>query len=225
MNTVHDYESMGWRNVQQTKPVLVESYEGTAIVQWYGNIERQLKEMLADTEKGRNFPYADKIREYLKVWRSNEITGSINRETVDILKSAADMLSVDNWNLSNYFSNLRDQLRKLVASEEQLPRDGGEGNDPMRGGGGGAGGSSPPMSPTFGAEEEPPGGGGGAGGDGLSASSDPNAMPGMPGDEGAVGADGMPPEGAPGEAGGEPGGDQAGDSDGAPPEEEPEITV
>lgn len=154
----HDYESYGHLDFNGRNPALLEAYSGTSIVQWYGNIERQLSGLLDDAEKGRNWPYADKVREFLRVWRDNEITGSLNRETLDILKSASDMLAVDPWNLKNYFSNLRDQLRKLVASEEELPRDMDmNANDPMKGGGGGGRGA-PPMSPDFGPQDEPPGG-------------------------------------------------------------------
>lgn len=159
MNTYHDYESMGTVDFNRVKPALLESYSGTAVVQWYGNIERQLHNMLIDQEKAKNYPYTDKIRKFLEIWRANEITGSINREVLEIIKSAADVLAVDNWNLANYFSNLRDQLRKLIASEEQLPRgmDLNQ-NEPMAGGMGGR--SAPPLSPSFGPEEEPPGAGG-----------------------------------------------------------------
>lgn len=196
MNTVHDYESMGRIRFDNREPELLETYSGTSIVQWHGKIERQLVNMLADAEKGRNFPYADKIREFLKIWRSNEISGSINRETLETLKSASDMLSVDTWNLASYFSSLRDQLRVLIASEEELPRgvDMNQ-NDPFAGAGGGGG--APPMSPAFGPEEEappgeeemPPGGGGGE-------VPPPGAEGGEPG-----GPEGVPPEqaGAPGE--------------------------
>lgn len=156
MNTLHDYESMGMLSFRLHRPVLLEAFAGTAVVGWHGKIERQLVNLLNDTEKGRNYTYADKIREFLKIWRANEITGSINRETLEVLKSAADILSVDHWDFSAYFGSLKDQLKILIASEEQLPRGTEEpGNDPFAGGGGGAG--APPMSPTFGPEEAPPG--------------------------------------------------------------------
>jgi hypothetical protein len=186
MNTVHDYESMGHIRFNNREPDLLETYSGTSIVQWHGKIERQLVNFLADAEKGRNYPYADKIREFLKIWRSNEINGSINRETLETLKSASDMLSVDTWDMASYFSSLRDQLRVLIASEEELPRgvDMNQ-NDPFAGGGGGGG--APPMSPAFGAEEEPPPGAEG------------EVPPGGP-----EGAGGAPPP--PGAEGGEPGG-------------------
>ena len=193
----HDYESFGYLNLRLPGPEpLHEAYAGTAIVGWHGRIETQLVNLLNDAVKGRNNPYADKLREFLKIWRANEITGSINRETIEILKSATDILGVDEWDMSNYFRSLRDSLKIIIASEEQLPRGAEEpGNEPMAGGGGGAGG--PPMSPDFGPEETPPGGAGGVpeempGGEGGS-------IPGeeMPGGE-LEGAPGAELEGAPG---------------------------
>ena len=143
MNSYHDYETMGYLNWALRHPEafnICEAFSGTKIVKWSGNIERQLVNMLEEAEKGRNYPYADKLREFLKIWRANEITGSINRETLEILKSAADILAVDQWDMSAYFGSLKDQLRILIASEEQLPRGMEEpGNEPMAGGGGGAG--------------------------------------------------------------------------------------
>lgn len=164
MNTIHDYESFIFLDFQARRPELLETYEGKSIVRWHGKIEGQLKNLLDDAEKGRNFPYADKLREFLKIWRGNEITGSINREVLDTLKAASDMLAVDSWDLSSYFRSLRDELRVLIASEEQLPRDVDMNqNDPMAGGGG-HGGGGPPMSPDFGPEDGAPGGEGGEGG-------------------------------------------------------------
>lgn len=152
MKTLHDYESFQFVGNQQ----LLEAWSGVSIVQWAGNIERQLTRMLEEQEGSRNFPYADKLREFLKIWRNNEITGSLNREVLEVLKSATDMLAVDAWNLNNYFSNLRDQLRKLLASEEQLPRVDMDQNDAARGPSAGGGGGMPPMSPEFGPEDTAP---------------------------------------------------------------------
>lgn len=172
MNTTHDFESLGYVNWNRLQPgdVLLEAYSGTAVVGWYGKIERQLMSLLADAEKSRNFPFSEKLRGYLKVWRDHELTGSINVEDLAPLESAADMLARDTWTLSSYFGSLRDNLRILKASEEQLPRGQDMGNEPLAGGGGGGiGGGGPPMSPTFGPEggmggEEGAGGAGGGGG-------------------------------------------------------------
>lgn len=224
MNTYHDYESMGFIDFRLHRPVVLEAFAGTAIVSWQGKIERQLVNLLSDAEKGRNYTYADKLREFLKIWRANEITGSINRETLEILKSAADILSVDSWNFSAYFGSLKDQLKVLIASEEQLPRGMEEpGNEPFAGGGGGGG--APPMSPSFGPQEEPPpgaeGGMGGAGGVGGGV---PGAPGGQPGEELPPGAE-MPPgeEIPPGEEeapGAEPGAPAPEDTDLERPEPE-----
>lgn len=156
MRAYHSYED--WGAARDSSLYLPEAYEGTAIVQWYGNIERQLSRMLEENEASRNFVYADKLRQFIKTWRENEITGSLNRDVLMILKTATEQLAVDTWNLGNYFSNLRDQLRKLIASEEQLPRVDAEPNNQMAGPGASAPRSStPPLTPEFGAEKEPPG--------------------------------------------------------------------
>lgn len=152
---VHDYESQAAYGNRLTQ-YIAEVYAGTDIVGWWGQIERQLVRMVDDAEKGRNWPYANKVRKYLDIWRDNEITGSMNRETIEVLKSGTEVLAVDSWNLANYFSTLRDQLRKLIASEEQLPRDMDmDANNPMSGMGGGRG--APPMSPSFGPQDDEPG--------------------------------------------------------------------
>lgn len=157
MSTFHDYESYGTLNLSTRQPVLLEQFSGAAVVGWHGKIERQLVNLLDDAEKGRNFVYGDKLREFLRIWRQNEITGSINRETLDTLKAASDVLAVDNWNLQSYFSSLRDQLRILVASEEELPRGIDMNQNDPGAGGPSMGGGAPPMSPEFGPEKDMPG--------------------------------------------------------------------
>lgn len=201
----YDYETMGYIDWRQRQPeALNEAFSGTAVVGWSGKIERQLVNMLQDAEKGRNYVYADKLREFLKIWRANEITGSLNRETIEILKAAADILAVDQWDMAAYFGSLKDQLKILIASEEQLPRGMEEpGNEPMAGGGGGGGGA-PPMNPAFGPGEEAPPGGAGAGG----VEGGPEGAAGAGGPEGAGAAPGEEPlpgeEEAPGAAPGAP---------------------
>jgi hypothetical protein len=201
MITLHSYESLA--HLDSNRWVL-EAFSGTSIVQWYGNIERQLTRMLEENEAARNFVYADKIRTFLKTWRENEITGSLNRDSIEILKSATEQLAVDPWNLGNYFSNLRDQLRKLLASEEQLPRVATEPSEKMGGPGGGAGlGSMPPLTPEFGAEKEAPVAGQ-AGAGGITPEEIAGAAGAAGGKEGAPGEEGEPNAGE-GAEGGPPG--------------------
>jgi hypothetical protein len=170
MKTFHDYESMSTvGQAENLQPVLLEAYSGASIVAWYGTIEDQLQRMLDDQEASRNFENADRIRAFLNTWRDNAITGSINIDELEPLKAASEQQASAKWPMRNYFSSLRNQLRKLIASEEELPR-GIDTNqvDPMAGG---LGRGAPPMSPDFGPEEEAPG--------------DLNAAEGEPGAKGA----------------------------------------
>jgi hypothetical protein len=178
MNTFHDYESLGRVDYSRHEAAILETYSGVDIIKWHGRITDQLVKMVEEAEKGRNFVYADKVREFLKTWRSNEITGSINRETLEVLKAACDILAVDNWNFRSYFHSLATQIKVLIGSEEQLPRDADMSQNEPLAGTGGAGRGAPPMSPSFGPE-------------------------GAPGEEGGP-EGGVPPEGAPGEPGGTP---------------------
>ena len=157
---LRDYESMAFFGMQSfgKTPVVCEAYSGVAIVGWFGNIERQLVRMAEENRATRNFPYANKIEEFLRLWRANRITGSINRESLDVLAAPSHILAVDSWNLANYFSNLRDQLEKLKASEEELPRIDQEEPGAGPGGAGMPRGGSAPITPEFGPEENPPGG-------------------------------------------------------------------
>lgn len=232
MNTTHDYESLGVIDFNQGKAVILEQYSGTSIVAWHGKIERQLVGLLQDAEKARNFVYADKIREFLKSWREHELTGSINRETIEALEAAARMLSVDSWNLSSYFSSLGTQLKVLKASEEQLPRGMDmDQNEPFAGTSGGGRGA-PPMAPAFGPEEEaPPGGmGGGPGGGGGAGPEGAPPVPPVPGEGEEGGEPGAEVPPAPGEEGPPPptgelpdeAGALGGENERGEPEEEPD---
>jgi hypothetical protein len=148
MRNISDYESWGCLSSEGPEvPDILEAYKGTSIVSWYGNIERQIVKMIDKYDNTRNYVYADKLREFLKTWRENEITGSISRTQLVPLKAATAQLAVDKWKLDDYFSNLRDQVRKLIASEEELPRVDEPPQRPM-------GGRAP--SSDFGAQKEPP---------------------------------------------------------------------
>lgn len=122
MRIYTDYESCGYFNHPYLISVL-EAYSGTSIVAWYGNIERQLVGMEDEYKSIKNQEYADKIHTFLLTWRDNPIPGSINVEVLQVLEAACAQNAVDPWKLANYFSNLRDQMRKLIASQEELPLD------------------------------------------------------------------------------------------------------
>lgn len=122
LSNMRDYDSIAYLSESLRDSKIVEVYSGEGIVGWHGNIERQMDRMLTTYEAARNRPYTDKLSAYLKIWRNNPLSGSINVEDINTLNSGAEVLAVDNWNLKDYFSNLRDQLNKLKASEEELPR-------------------------------------------------------------------------------------------------------
>lgn len=196
MSSYHSYDDFGVASqIPLPDTSILEGFSGSQVVAWHGAIERQIQAMISRYESSHNYDYVNKLRVFQNKWRSYQITGSINRETIDPLEAAADVLGVDSWRPAGFFSNLRDQLRKLVASEEQLPRGmsgprGGGGNPPPGMGGG------PPGS-DFGAEEEPPGGPGGAG---QAGGAPGEAGPGGPPIEPGAGGPGGPPppgEGAP----------------------------
>lgn len=154
---ITDYESWG-QFVHPERVEMLEAYSGVDIVAWYGNIERQLINMENDYEAVKNGAYVDKIHTFLGTWRDNEISGSVNREVIEVLLAATSQLAVDPWKLANYFSNLRDQLRKLIASMEELPLDSMVEPRAFRGR------SSKPSGPnSFGPTDEPPSGGGAPG--------------------------------------------------------------
>jgi len=164
---MRDYESYVYGG--DRRPVLLgEMYSGQDIVAWHGRIERQLMDNIEEYEAAKNPGYSDKLRAFLvDVWRLHPITGSINVETLDALLTAAGVLAVDPWKMQNYFSNLRDQLRKLKASVEELPLDAFSAAHDS---------PAPPMSSPSGPEPEAePGGvgGGGEGGEGEATTAPP----------------------------------------------------
>ena len=145
MATIHDFESLGlmqqhlplspptltsyrssgarWYGVNAL-PQANEAYQGTDIVKWWGDIERQLDKSITTFDSARNTSYVDTLRAFKKTWTENELDGSINVEAVNVLVAAASVLAASDWQLRAYFSKLRDSLRQLKASGEELPMGG-----------------------------------------------------------------------------------------------------
>ena len=116
------YEDLGAFSARRpNRPTLLEGWRGSQVVEWYGSIERQLESLQREASAAENKDVEAKVYAYLKTWRENELTGSVNVETVNALLAGSSILAVDRWNLSNYFSQLRDQLRRLKSSLEELP--------------------------------------------------------------------------------------------------------
>lgn len=113
------YEDWGAVNYSLYLP---EAYSGGDIIMWQGTIERQIENMVQRAEESGNNEYATNLRTFLSQWRDNQLTGSLNIETLRSLKIAAEWASMMDWNFKNYFSLLRDQLRSLIARVgEELP--------------------------------------------------------------------------------------------------------
>ena len=153
---MHTYESLAYLAETSRIMPMVEVYSGEGIVGWHGNIERQMDRARTTYEAAKNQPYVDKLTAYLTTWRAHPLTGSINAEDINVLLAGADILAQDNWNLKNYFSNLRDSLRRLKASEEELPRgdSGGLGGPGGGMGGGGLGGGLGSLGPKSAIDQE-----------------------------------------------------------------------
>lgn len=176
------YDDMAAANSAPPAPDLLEAFNGPSVVRWYNTIKFKLAEMIRKQEANRNEPYAKLLREYYKLWVENPITGSLNVETFQMLKTgkvtpdeergypvkggglgAADKLASMDWDLASYFQGLSSSLDVLIADAE-VPAGEGEGeiNAPMAGG---AGSSMPPLS-DFGPQEKEPLGLGGEEGEG-----------------------------------------------------------
>jgi hypothetical protein len=116
------YETLAWHEARRVSaPPILEAFRGTQVVEWWGRIERQLIDKVNAFQTSRDFDSKAKAQAYLEIWRANELTGSINVDAVNALLGPAQVLAVDNWGESNYFAKLRDSLRQLKASQEELP--------------------------------------------------------------------------------------------------------
>lgn len=147
------YEDMEYL-ARPTLPVLLEAYSGVAIVGWWNQIKFQLARMIEEQESTRNDDYARLLRGFLNTWEANPMTGSINRETLELLKAAADPLAKLDWNPASYFQGVYTSLDRLIADQEQLPAGvPTDQNDEFMGG---AGSSLPPVGDEFGPTDDKP---------------------------------------------------------------------
>jgi hypothetical protein len=133
---------------------IVEMYSGQDIVEWWGSIERTLKNKIGEygQQEGKDHEI-NELRTFLQTWQSNPINGSINKAVIRTLAVAANQAAAHNeMETSDFFSRLRDSLNRLIASVEELPTlPSSTGKSP--------GGARKPMPPTgnFAAQKQPPG--------------------------------------------------------------------
>jgi hypothetical protein len=145
------WETVAWAEATRVSaPPLLEAQRGTLVVEWYGRIERQLVDLVNRFQTTRNYDNKAKAQVYLEIWRNNQLTGSINVEAINALLGPAEVLATDTWSESNYFAALRDQLRKLKASQEELPPigDPDEIQPPSHQAMGGGGAGTPDIGPS-----------------------------------------------------------------------------
>lgn len=204
MNTFHSYEDMARANVVPESAPVLEAFSGPAIVRWYNTMKYKLRDMVRKQEANRNDEYADLIRTYANIWEKHPISGSMNREVLELLKSAAEPYAKMDWNQQSFFIGLGTSLDELIADQEALPT--GIDTEQNMAMAGGAGGSMPPLNPDFGPQENPPPGAGAPG----------QPAPGEEGAEGAGGDEGFPTGEAPGQPG-QPGAAPTGQPGAVPP--------
>ena len=150
----HSYEDWAASVQAPVQQDVLEAFSGVSIVGWSRSVGFKLRKMIKAEEANRNYEYANLLQNFLNTWEKHSITGSINRETLEILKAAAEPLAVMNWRPSSYFEGLATSLDQLIADQEQLPT--GVPQDQNTGMPGGGGSSLPPMDNEFGPQDEPP---------------------------------------------------------------------
>jgi hypothetical protein len=188
MRTFHSFEDMAQANAAPEPAPVLEAFSGSAIVRWANTIKYGLRDKIAKQEANRNQEYAALLRTYSNLWNENPITGSMNVETIKLLKAAAEPYATMDWNEQKYFVGISTSLDELLADQEALPNGvDTEQNMPMAGGGG----SMPPMGTDFGPEQNAPPGAGGPGIPGAEGGI-PGAEGGIPGAEGGAGGAGGP---------------------------------
>ena len=182
-----DYENMAMASLIPMRTPILEDYTGVQIVSWYGQVGTEMRKKRDHYEKSDNRVLADKITAFLRTWDNNPITGSINRETLEMYKAASLILGNDtNHDIGSFFRALTTEIDKVIAQTEQLPADGQSAEPAPRAKSFGGGGPTP----SFGGEETGPPAG-------------PEGPPPPAGEDGAGGGDAPPPPDA-GGAGGPP---------------------
>ena len=115
------YEDLGHIDYRRHRPSVLEAYNGADIVAWHDTIGRQIEAMAEEASEGNNVEYHRLLMKFLTEWETNEPTGSLNIEVIQLLQNAASWASQLPWNFKSYFASLNNQLKRLVASIQSLP--------------------------------------------------------------------------------------------------------
>ena len=152
-----DYETLGLSQLIPFRVPLIEDYSGVQIVGWYGKVGTELRKKRDHYERSNNRILADKITAFLKTWDANPLSGSINRETLEMYKAASLILGNDsNHDIGSFFRSLTTEIDKVIAQTEQLPPAEGDSTATPTGRASTSFGSAPMTS--FGGEEDGPSG-------------------------------------------------------------------
>ncbi len=152
-----DYETLGQSQLIPFRVPLVEDYSGVQIVGWYGKVGTEMRKKRDHYERSGNRILADKITAFLKTWDANPLSGSINRETLEMYKAASLILGNDsNHDIGSFFRSLTTEIDKVIAQTEQLPPAEGDSTATPTGRASTSFGSAPMTS--FGGEENGPSG-------------------------------------------------------------------
>jgi len=151
----YDYESLGEASMMPLRLPVLEDYTGVQIVGWYGKVGTEMRKKRDHYERSGNRPLADKLSAFLRTWENNPVTGSINRETLEMYKAASLVLGNDtNHDIGSFFRALTTEIDKVIAQTEQLPPAEGDSTATPTGRAGKSFSSGPLTS--FGGEEGPP---------------------------------------------------------------------
>lgn len=163
---IKHYEDLMFRKPIAAEPAhierLGEAYRAADMVTWYGRIERQIADMLDAARDDNNEQSIDFLRTIHGKWVDHPIDANMNIEDLEALETAVAWPAKLEWQHKNYFSVLKDQLRRVIASTQELPTVPGGGGKEDRGGptASASASATPPEeleapNQQFGAEETP----------------------------------------------------------------------
>ena len=120
-----EWRAQATRNLEvQSDRRLFEFYDGEDLTDWQERKIRIQLYNLARNFKEKNADYAKSLERFIQVWEdpANKLDGNTNIEAVNALIGAAGLEAAREWPLQNFFMNLEASLRRIISSENKLPR-------------------------------------------------------------------------------------------------------
>lgn len=122
---MRSYEDLMYRKPVASEPAnierLGEAYRAADMVTWYGRIERQITDMLDAARDDNNVQSIDFLNTVRGKWLDHPIDANMNIEDLEALETAVSWPAKIEWQHKKYFSVLKDQLRRVLASTQELP--------------------------------------------------------------------------------------------------------